>query len=222
MSRSLLLGAVKLFSNNQKNVIADLTSKYVAEHRQNEILRQLLIDNGIELPKEVKCEEDEEADEKTSLLSAPPKPMADGNIETLEKMIVSFSLSFPVGNDVISQPLITTVYLHNVFSEQGHMKDHMHFHPVSIVYQNVNFYTMVSEKQIATVGSTIKGMFCGSGPKHRVDIIKNISGRIQRGKMTLVMGPPGLYEWGRGYWSMLDLLINRRPGASALWWCWQL
>lgn len=71
----------------------------------------------------------------------------------------------------------------------------MHFHPVSIVYENVSFYTMVpDEKKIATVGSTIMKLFCGSGPKHRVDIVKNLSGRIQRGKMTLVMGPPGTFQ----------------------------
>jgi hypothetical protein len=74
---------------------------------------------------------------------------------------------------------------------QADMKKHIHFHPVSIVYRNVNFYTMVPEKRITTVGSTLLSMLCGPGPKHRVDIVKNITGRIQRGKVTLVMGPPG-------------------------------
>lgn len=75
------------------------------------------------------------------------------------------------------------------------MKKHVHFHPVSIVYQNLNFYTMVPEKKIVTVGSAILNMFrCGSGPKHRVDILKNISGRIQKAKLTLVMGPPGEFK----------------------------
>jgi hypothetical protein len=51
---------------------------------------------------------------------------------------------------------------------------------------------MVPEKKMVTVGSSILNMFrCGSGPKHRVDILKNLSGRIQRAKLTLVMGPPG-------------------------------
>lgn len=45
---------IKLFSSNNRAVISDLTAKYVAEHHQNEILRQLLIDNGIEIPEEVK------------------------------------------------------------------------------------------------------------------------------------------------------------------------
>lgn len=75
------------------------------------------------------------------------------------------------------------------------MKSHIHVHPVSIVYQNVNFFTMVPEKTISTVGSTVKSIFCGSGPKHRVDIVKNISGRIRRTKLTLVMGPPGRSGW---------------------------
>jgi ABC-type multidrug transport system ATPase subunit len=69
----------------------------------------------------------------------------------------------------------------------------MHYHPVSIVYQDLTLFTMVPEKTISTVGSTLKSLVCGSGPKHRVDIVKNISGRIQRGKLTLVMGPPG--QW---------------------------
>ena len=68
----------------------------------------------------------------------------------------------------------------------------MYFHPVSIVYKDVNFYTMVPEKEITTVGSILMNLLrCGSGPKHRVDILQNITGRIQHGKLTLVMGPPG-------------------------------
>ena len=59
------------------------------------------------------------------------------------------------------------------------------------MYQDLGFYTKVTEKDFATVGSTFKRLICGSGPKHRVDIVKNLTGRIQRGKLTLVMGPPG-------------------------------
>jgi hypothetical protein len=51
---------------------------------------------------------------------------------------------------------------------------------------------IVPKTQIPTVGSTVRDLFLfGTGPKQRVDILKNLTGRIATQKMTLVMGPPG-------------------------------
>ena len=48
------------------------------------------------------------------------------------------------------------------------------------------------EQQIPTVGGALLRL-CGggSGPQRRVHILQGLSGRIRRGKLTLVMGPPG-------------------------------
>lgn len=54
---------------------------------------------------------------------------------------------------------------------------------------------VVPKTRIPTVGSTFRDLLlCGTGPKQRIDILKNLTGRIATGKMTLVMGPPGCGE----------------------------
>lgn len=51
---------------------------------------------------------------------------------------------------------------------------------------------VVPKTKIPTVGSTIRDILLfGQGPKQRVDILKNLTGRIATRKMTLLMGPPG-------------------------------
>ena len=50
---------------------------------------------------------------------------------------------------------------------------------------------MIPKKNITTVGSIIKSIFCGSDPKHKYYILKNLNGRIAPHKLTLLMGPPG-------------------------------
>ncbi|CAM9211888.1 unnamed protein product [Ectocarpus fasciculatus] len=62
---------------------------------------------------------------------------------------------------------------------------------VEVQYRDLSFWGMVPKTTIPTVGSTFKHMIFGSGPKHRTDILKGLTGRIRPGKMTLLMGPPG-------------------------------
>jgi ABC-type multidrug transport system ATPase subunit len=50
---------------------------------------------------------------------------------------------------------------------------------------------MVAKKAIPTVGTALKNFLLGSGPKERVDILKDLTGRIMPKTMTLLMGPPG-------------------------------
>jgi energy-coupling factor transporter ATP-binding protein EcfA2 len=63
--------------------------------------------------------------------------------------------------------------------------------PIAITYRDINYWTMAPETQIATVGNSLYRMFCGSGPKHRVDILKGLTGRVLPTQKVLLLGPPG-------------------------------
>ncbi len=71
------------------------------------------------------------------------------------------------------------------------VKDVVKIYQVTVTYRDLNYWTMTPEAKIPTVGSTIREILMGTGPKHRVDILKGMTGMIRPGKMTLVMGPPG-------------------------------
>lgn len=71
------------------------------------------------------------------------------------------------------------------------IKEQLHTHEIYTQFRGVHFWNMVPETKIPTVGSTLSNMFFGSGQKHRVDILKDLTGRILPNRMTLVMGPPG-------------------------------
>eukprot|EP01038_Epipyxis_sp_PR26KG_P010860 gene10860-14577_t len=62
---------------------------------------------------------------------------------------------------------------------------------VTIKFNNLGYYTMASKQVIPTVGSELQTFVCGAGPKHRVDILKGITGQIQPKRLTLLLGPPG-------------------------------
>ena len=62
---------------------------------------------------------------------------------------------------------------------------------VVVQYRDLTFWNMMAEAKIPTVGSALRSAFIGSGPKQRVDIFKNLTGRILPKTMTLLMGPPG-------------------------------
>lgn len=71
------------------------------------------------------------------------------------------------------------------------IQDHNKMHEVNIQYRNLTFWNTVPKKTIPTVGSAVKNFFIGSGPKERVNVIKDLTGRIMPKTMTLLMGPPG-------------------------------
>jgi hypothetical protein len=71
------------------------------------------------------------------------------------------------------------------------LKEYSNQFDINVQYKDLTFWNSVPETRISTVGSSIKSLFCGSGPKRRVDIFKNLTGRILPKTMTLVMGPPG-------------------------------
>jgi len=68
---------------------------------------------------------------------------------------------------------------------------HNRMHEVNIQYRNLSFWNTMPKKTIPTVGSSILKMFMGGGPKERVNIIKDLTGRIMPKTMTLLLGPPG-------------------------------
>lgn len=55
----------------------------------------------------------------------------------------------------------------------------------------IGYWLDAPEASIPNVGSSFAKMFMGSGTRHRVDLLKGLTGRILPGKLTLVLGPPG-------------------------------
>ncbi len=82
-------------------------------------------------------------------------------------------------------------------------QEHVHKFSIHVQYRNLTFWNDLPKKTIETVGSSLKGMFCGGGKKERVDIIKDLTGKILPKRMTLVMGPPGC-----GAFLLLQLLSS--------------
>ena len=71
------------------------------------------------------------------------------------------------------------------------IKEQYKTHEVSVQFRDLTYWNMVPQRVIPTVGTALKNFIFGSGPKQRVDIIKNLTGRIMPKTMTLLMGPPG-------------------------------
>ncbi len=72
--------------------------------------------------------------------------------------------------------------------------EHTHRYEIQVQYRHLTFWNEVLQKKIPTVGSSLRNLFVGSGKKHRVNIINDLTGRILPKRMTLVMGPPGCGE----------------------------
>lgn len=68
---------------------------------------------------------------------------------------------------------------------------HDHCFEIHVQYRNLTFWNMVPKNTIPTVGTALRSMIMGSGKKHRVNILNDLTGRILPKRMTLVMGPPG-------------------------------
>ena len=68
---------------------------------------------------------------------------------------------------------------------------HTHQYEIAVQYRNLTFWNNLPKLAIPTVWSSVRSIFLGSGKKHRVNIINDLTGRILPKRMTLVMGPPG-------------------------------
>lgn len=77
-----------------------------------------------------------------------------------------------------------TTFLKNIQKHRQSFKIH-------IEYKDLSYWNLIPKKNITTVGSIFKNIFCGNEPKHKFFILKNLTGRIAPNKLTLLMGPPG-------------------------------
>jgi ABC-type molybdenum transport system ATPase subunit/photorepair protein PhrA len=83
---------------------------------------------------------------------------------------------------------------------------------IYIRYTNLKLWTTVKETTIDTVGTVFLSLFdCFNSHTQRYDILKDLSGTIAEGKMTLVLGPPA-----SGKSSFMKLLSGRLHMSSAL------
>lgn len=71
------------------------------------------------------------------------------------------------------------------------IKEHYKTHEVSVQFRNLTYWNLIPKRVIPTVGTALRNFMLGGGPKEKVDIIKNLTGRIMPKTMTLLMGPPG-------------------------------
>ncbi len=62
---------------------------------------------------------------------------------------------------------------------------------VTVRYKSLNLWTMAPEPSIPSVSKAMLGMIGMGDKKRRVDILKDLNGRIAPFKMTLLLGPPG-------------------------------
>lgn len=129
----------------------------------------------------------------------------------LEKLLREHAIAIPAeivpkiepkASPVRSDALMPDGSLSALEKSVERLKGYSHHYEINVQYKDLTFWNSVPEPTIPTVGSSIKGLFCGSGPKRRVDIFKNLTGRILPKTMTLLMGPPGC---GR-YFAVLTLL----------------
>lgn len=56
------------------------------------------------------------------------------------------------------------------------VKDLQHTYHVQICFKDLGYWTMSPKPYIPTVGTTIRNVFIGHGPKQRVDILKGLTG----------------------------------------------
>ena len=122
----------------------------------------------------------------------------DSGIGELEKMPQDNGIEMP---SVFPPPVLDSCEYEDRMMRDGTLnslmksitsvKDHNQMHEVYVQYRNLSFWNVVPERTILTVGSTLHRCFLGSGPKKRVDILKDLNGRILPKTMTLLMGPPG-------------------------------
>ncbi len=74
--------------------------------------------------------------------------------------------------------------------------EHTRRYEIQVQYRHLTFWNELAEKGIPTVGSNLRSLFMmGGGKKRRVNIVKDLTGRILPKRMTLVMGPPGCGEF---------------------------
>lgn len=146
-------------------------------------------------------------------------------VEELEALLREHNIPLPEPPSIKKrkQPALALATKHGLGIMRGGgteelraLMDNVHkFHrlfPIAITYRDINYHIMAPETKISTVGNSLYSMFCGSGPKHRVDILKGLTGRFLPNRMVLVLGPPGC---GKSCF-MQSLSARLRTGKAVL------
>lgn len=71
---------------------------------------------------------------------------------------------------------------------------------IAIEYNGLSMYTDVATKEIDTVWTALRSLLfgaCTCPPKKRVDILKDLTGVIEPGRTTFLIGPPGSGKSGK-------------------------
>jgi hypothetical protein len=121
-------------------------------------------------------------------------------IETLKDILAANGIEIPPGPDteppqVIRHPeehVMPDGSFESLNKAVSLLKPLIQIPQIDVQFRDLSFWGLVPKTRIPTVGSTFRDIFLfGTGSKQRVDILKNLTGRIATRKMTLVMGPPG-------------------------------
>lgn len=117
--------------------------------------------------------------------------LKDLNVEIPEKVVQAKRVVRQISANSSESGLMKDGSLAALARSIERIKGHTHTYEINVQYKNLSFWNALPEKTIPTVGSTLRSLVFGSGPTKRVDVFKDLTGRILPQKMTLLMGPPG-------------------------------
>ena len=152
---------------------------------------------------------------KENNIAVPDAPKHDASVCASETAALLTSIGTEDDGDkntAIQLPILKDGSARSIIELINRAKEHIKIYRVTVLYRDLNFWTMAPERKIPTVGSTVHDMVLGAGPKKRVDIIKGVTGMIRPGQMTLVMGPPGCGK--STFLKALSGLLNKSGGAK--------
>jgi len=83
-------------------------------------------------------------------------------------------------NSFEARSILTEATLENIQRLADNLKPFVDDRKIIIRFKDLSFWNMSPKTKINTVGTTFCSLFCGSGPKTRLDILKKLSGEIQK------------------------------------------
>lgn len=133
--------------------------------------------------------------------------LKDLNVQIPEKIVQTKRIIAHTTSEGADSGLMKDGSLAALAKSIDRIKEHTHAYEINVQYKNLTFWNALPPKTIPTVGSALRSMVFGSGPKKRVEIFKDLTGRILPQKMTLLMGPPGCGEYKSLFASSLHSLF---------------
>lgn len=114
------------------------------------------------------------------------------NIKDFPLQVTTKSLSkISDTNQTMEERAVMDGSVESIVKSAERIKAYTLHHEIRIRYRNMSFWNNMPKRTIPTVGSAVKEFFMGKGKKERVDVLKDLTGQILPGTMTLVVGPPG-------------------------------